>query len=83
MAHPGFFDKLKLAGSAHSKDTMGAGIDKNQLKNTYVAFLIVVSMAILIYGLVIVYSAVQNNEDYSYFKQLVGVVIGIVLMLVF
>ena len=83
MARPKVFDKLRIAGTAHTKESLSSNIDKTQLKNSYIALLIVVSVAILIFGLVIIFSAVQNNEDYSFTKQLVGVVIGIILMGVF
>lgn len=82
MPKSSIINKLKLAGSAHTSETIG-NIDKKQQKNTYVAFLVIISIAILVYGLVVVYSAVQNNIEYSYSKQLIGVIIGIVLMLIF
>lgn len=83
MARPKVFDKLRIAGTAHTKESLSSNVDKTQLKNSYIALLIVISVAILIFGLVIIFSAVQTNEDYSFTKQLVGVVIGIILMAVF
>lgn len=83
MAKPKVFDKLRIAGTAHTKESLSSNVDKTQLKNSYIALLIAASVAILIFGLVIIFSAVQTNEDYSFTKQLVGVVIGVILMVVF
>lgn len=84
MPKPKVINRLKSAGSAHTKDTIGSSaVDKSQLRNVYVAALFTISILILIAGLIIVYSAVQNDDNYSYTKQLIGVVIGIVLMLIF
>ena len=44
-------------------------------------FLIVIAL-IVGYGLVVVYSAVSSDADYSFSRQLAGVVVGVVLMLV-
>lgn len=84
MSKPNVINKLQSAGSAHTKDSIGATpIDKSQKRNIYVAALFLISMLILLGGLIIVYSAVQNDDNYSYTKQLIGAVVGIVLMLVF
>lgn len=83
MNRQSIINKLKSAGSAHTSKSMNMPVDKSQIRNTYVAVLIAISLIILAYGLVIVFSAVQNNEDYSFTKQLIGVIIGIVLMIVF
>lgn len=84
MAKPGIIDKLKIGGSAHSKDTMGvSSVDKSQLRNVYVALLFALTTAILVFGLVVVFSAVQNNDEYNFSRQIIGVIIGVVLMLVF
>ena len=45
--------------------------------------LLVVVAALLVYGLVVVWSAVQGNPDFSFKKQLFGVALGIVAMMVF
>ncbi len=45
-----------------------------------VPFLIVI-LCIATYGLIVVYSAVQGNEDYSFVRQLASSAIGVVLML--
>lgn len=42
-------------------------------------FMVVVAL-ICVYGLVIVYSAVQGDEDYNFSRQLMGVAVGLVLM---
>ena len=84
MARFAVLDKLKVGGSAHTRDSVGvSAVDKSQLRNVYVAFLFAISLAILVFGLIIVYSSVQNNEEYNFARQLVGVLIGVVLMLVF
>lgn len=43
--------------------------------------LLVVTVLLVGLGLVVVYSAVSNNDNYSFTKQVLGVVIGLVLML--
>lgn len=84
MAKSSIINKLKTAGSAHTADSLGTkNLDKSELKNVYLALLFIISLAILIFGLVIVYSAVQSNEEYSFTRQIIGVAIGIALMLVF
>ena len=45
--------------------------------------LIVVAVCLVAYGLLVVWSAVQGNEDYSFSRQVVGVGLGIVVMVVF
>ena len=44
-------------------------------------FLVIIALLVL-YGLVVVYSAVSTDEDYSFTRQLVGVGIGVVVMAV-
>ena len=44
-------------------------------------FLVVIALLVL-YGLVVVYSAVSTDEDYSFTRQLAGVGIGVVVMAV-
>lgn len=84
MARFSVLDKLKIGGSAHTRDSVGVGaVDRSQLRNVYVALLFAVSVAILVFGLIVVFSSVQNNEEYNFARQAIGVVIGIVLMLVF
>lgn len=83
MPKPSIINKLKTAGSAHTSESINIANEKNQQKNLYVTLLFVISLVILVFGLVVVYSAVQNNADYSYSKQIIGVIIGIILMLVF
>ena len=55
----------------------------DKLKTVYVTLLFIITLAMLVFGLIIVFSAVQNNEDYNYTRQLIGVIIGILLMLIF
>lgn len=55
----------------------------DKLRNVYATLLFIFMIAMLVFGLIIVYSAVQNNEDYNYSRQLIGVVVGVILMLVF
>lgn len=45
--------------------------------------LIIVVVLLVCYGLMVVYSAVSNNENYSFSRQLAGVAVGIVVMIVF
>lgn len=55
----------------------------NKLKNVYTALLFCITLVMLVFGLFVVYAAVFNNEDYNFNRQIIGVVIGIVLILVF
>lgn len=83
MKKNSFLNKLKIAGSAHGSDTLNSsGLGARYGKSIYIASLLAVSLAIIIFGLLVVYSATRNNEDYQYFKQIVGVLLGIVLMLI-
>ena len=43
--------------------------------------LLVVIVLLVTLGLVVVYSAVSNNDNYSFSSQLIGVVFGFVIML--
>lgn len=43
--------------------------------------LLVVIVLLVTLGLVVVYSAVSNNDNYSFSRQLIGVVFGFVIML--
>lgn len=45
--------------------------------------LIIVVALLVCYGLMVVYSAVSNNENYSFSRQLAGVAVGAVVMIVF
>ncbi|MEA5020697.1 MAG: rod shape-determining protein RodA [Gordonibacter sp.] len=44
--------------------------------------LIIVVVLLVCYGLMVVYSAVSNNENYSFSRQLAGVAVGAVVMIV-
>lgn len=77
------FNRLKSAGSAHSSDSVNINAAEQRYgKSVYVVLLITLSLAIIVMGLLVVYSAVRNNEDYQYSKQIIGVVIGIIITLV-
>ena len=43
--------------------------------------LLIVTVLLVGLGLIVVYSAVSNNDNYSFTKQVLGVVIGLILML--
>ncbi len=45
--------------------------------------LVAVALCLIAYGLLVVWSAVQGNEDYSFTRQLMGVGLGVVAMMVF
>ena len=45
--------------------------------------LVLVVVALLGYGLLVVWSAIQTNENYSFSRQLMGVAMGVVAMLIF
>ena len=45
--------------------------------------LVAVALCLIAYGLLVVWSAVQGNEDYSFTRQLMGVGLGAVAMMVF
>lgn len=72
--------KLKSAGSAHSMDPT-IGIDSKQKVKYIVAFSVVTALLVL-YGAVIVFSAVRNYDEYNFSKQVIGIIIGIVIMLI-
>ena len=84
MKKSDIFSKLKSGGTAHGADSFNMPkVDKSQLRNVYMAWLFVITFLMLGFGLLICYSAVHNNEDYSFFSQSIGVIIGVVLMLIF
>ena len=45
--------------------------------------LVAIALCLIAYGLLVVWSAVQGNEDYSFTRQLMGVGLGVVAMMVF
>ena len=44
--------------------------------------LIMVALLLVVYGLVIVWSAIQGDSDYSFSRQLLGVALGVIAMLI-
>lgn len=44
--------------------------------------LVMVALLLAIYGLVIVWSAIQGDSDYSFSRQLLGVALGVIVMLI-
>ena len=69
---------------SHTVSTFGGtprGQGKGFLSKVNLPLIIVVAL-LAAYGLVVVHSAVANNEDYSFMRQAAGVAIGIVAMLI-
>ena len=44
--------------------------------------LMVVSLLLVVYGLIVVWSAIQGDSDYSFSRQLLGVALGVIAMLI-
>ena len=59
---------------------VAAATSRRRFKYLNFPFLIIVAL-LAAYGLIVVYSAVLTNDDYSFSRQLVGVLAGAVLML--
>ena len=69
---------------SHTVSTFGStpkGQGRGILSKVNVPLIIVVAL-LAVYGLVVVHSAVANNEDYSFMRQVLGVVIGLVAMII-
>ena len=60
----------------------GSGRPKRAIDAVPVPLVLVV-VALLGYGLLVVWSAIQTNENYSFSRQLMGVAMGVVAMLIF
>ena len=65
---------------AATGETAGRGSSR-QLPAINLPFLIVVTLLVL-YGLLVVFSAVSADEDYTFSRQLAGVAVGLVAMIV-
>ena len=61
----------------------GATRRKRGLIDAIPKSLVAVALCLIAYGLLVVWSAVQGNEDYSFTRQLMGVGLGAVAMMVF
>ena len=61
----------------------GATRRKRGLIDAIPKSLVAVALCLIAYGLLVVWSAVQGNEDYSFTRQLMGVGLGVVAMMVF
>ncbi|MDO5329305.1 MAG: rod shape-determining protein RodA [Coriobacteriia bacterium] len=79
MKNDSLLNRLKSTGSAYLHRSK---VDPIQNRTRYIFFLYLFSAAIILFGLIIVFSAVQNNEDYEFSRQLICVLIGIVLMII-
>ncbi|MGI6045889.1 MAG: rod shape-determining protein RodA [Eggerthellaceae bacterium] len=72
------YPEIQTIRQADKRLSRGAQPSKFPMLN--MPFLGVVA-ALVIYGLIVVWSAISNDADYSYTRQLAGVVIGIVIMI--
>lgn len=70
-------------GFVSSGSPDGASKRKRSIADAVPKTLLVVAICLVAYGLLVVWSAVQGNEDYSFPRQAMGVAIGIVAMLAF
>ncbi len=64
-------------------NTSSHGSAKRSKKNRIPWALVIVAILLVAYGLLVVWSAVQSNELYSFSRQLTGVIFGVIAMVVF
>lgn len=73
MPKGGFVNSSSMGGSGRPKGAM----------DTVPVGLLLAAVALVCYGLVVVWSAIQGNDDYNFSRQLMGVALGVVAMLLF
>ena len=69
-----------IAASGHASQGGGANTQRRGFLPALNVPLLVVVILLVLYGLVVVYSAVSADEDYSFTRQLAGVGVGAVIM---
>lgn len=84
---PGFneIDRVRMpeGGTVNSGSPDGASRRKRTFSDRIPKSLLVVAVLLVAYGLLVVWSAVQGNEMYSFSRQAVGVLMGCIVMLMF
>lgn len=77
---------LKSLKRTGKRITSNVGLaDKEKLalqRNRLIAALFITSVVLVVFGLFVVYSAISYDSNYSFAKQIGGVIFGLVLMLV-
>lgn len=74
MPEGGFVGSGSPDGASRRKRSIGDAIPRS---------LVVIAACLVAYGLLVVWSAVQGNEDYSFSRQAMGVGLGVIAMVAF
>ena len=84
---PGFneIDRVRMpeGGTVNSGSPDGASRRKRTFSDRIPKSLLIVAALLVAYGLLVVWSAVQGNETYSFSRQALGVRMGSIVMLMF
>lgn len=84
---PGFneIDRVRMpeGGTVNSGSPDGASRRKRTFSDRIPKSLLIVAALLVAYGLLVVWSAVQGNETYSFSRQALGVLMGCIVMLMF
>lgn len=84
---PGFneIDRVRMpeGGTVNSGSPDGASRRKRTFSDRIPKSLLIVAALLVAYGLLVVWSAVQGNEMYSFSRQALGVLMGSIVMLMF
>lgn len=84
---PGFneIDRVRMpeGGTVNSGSPDGASRRKRTFSDRIPKSLLMVAALLVAYGLLVVWSAVQGNETYSFSRQALGVLMGSIVMLMF
>ena len=84
---PGFneIDRVRMpeGGTVNSGSPDGASRRKRTFSDRIPKSLLIVAALLVAYGLLVVWSAVQGNETYSFSRQALGVLMGSIVMLMF
>lgn len=84
---PGFneIDRVRMpeGGTVNSGSPDGATRRKRTFSDRIPKSLLIVAALLVAYGLLVVWSAVQGNETYSFSRQALGVLMGCIVMLMF
>lgn len=84
---PGFneIDRVRMpeGGTVNSGSPDGASRRKRTFSDRIPKSLLMVAALLVAYGLLVVWSAVQGNETYSFSRQALGVLMGSIVMLTF
>ena len=84
---PGFneIDRVRMpeGGTVNSGSPDGASRRKRTFSDRIPKSLLMVAALLVAYGLLVIWSAVQGNETYSFSRQALGVLMGSIVMLMF